>query len=120
MEEPANDSSGERRWIVLTGDGRYVTLGRHSDPSTEEIDRAEEGLRQQGLAGWLAVMQGNPHAGAVPHLMEVRPLADPAGSFESATAACVRDILMKRQDAGLKRRSRLGEVTQSKLKPDRL
>lgn len=118
MKEIANDGSGERRWIVLVGDGRYVTLGRHSDPSEEEIVRAEEGLRQQGLTGWLAVMQGNPNTGAVLHLMEVRPLAEPEGSFEAAGAACIAQIKIKRQDAAPKRRSNSAVLQQSKTAPD--
>ena len=47
------DAPLERRWIVLGTDGRYVTLGRASDPSEEEIRRAETSLRAQGLSGWL-------------------------------------------------------------------
>jgi hypothetical protein len=86
------ERSRERRWIVLGTDGRYVTLGYASDPSNEEVCNAESALRSQGLAGWLAVMEGNPHAGRVPRLLEVRPLADPAVSFDDASAACIRAI----------------------------
>ncbi|MFC7552328.1 hypothetical protein ACFQU7_08815 [Pseudoroseomonas wenyumeiae] len=68
----------ERRWVILGEDGRHVTLGRASDPSEDEIRRAEEQLRAQGLAGWLAVMQGNPYTGTMPRLMMVRPLAEPS------------------------------------------
>jgi hypothetical protein len=52
----------------------------------------EEALLAQGLAGWLAVMEGNPHVGKVPHLLEVRPLAGPRVSFDDASAACVKAI----------------------------
>lgn len=90
------ERSKERRWIVLGTDGRYVTLGRSSDPLEEELRGAEEALRAQGLAGWLAVMEGNPYLGAVPHLMEVRPLADPAVPFAEAAAACTRAITGRR------------------------
>ena len=45
----------ERRWIVLVLDGRYSTLGRHTDPTEEVILAAENGLCQAGLSGWLAV-----------------------------------------------------------------
>ena len=88
----ARERSKERRWIVLGTDGRYVTLGRASDPSAEEVRGAEEALRAQGLAGWLAVMEGNPYVGTPPSLMEVRPLAAPAVPFAEAAAACVRAI----------------------------
>jgi len=94
----ARDRSKERRWIVLGTDGRYVTLGRSSDPSAEEVRGAEEALRTQGLAGWLAVMEGNPYVGAEPQLLEVRPLAGPAVSFAEAAAACVRAIAARRAE----------------------
>lgn len=45
------DGSSGRRWIILVEDGRYSTLGRASDPSEQEIRRAEEALREQGLSG---------------------------------------------------------------------
>jgi len=92
------ERSRERRWIILGTDGRYVTLGRASDPSDEEVSGAEESLRAQGLAGWLAVMEGNPYVGAVPRLMEVRPLARPAVPFEDAAAACARAIVGQRAE----------------------
>ena len=92
------DRSRERRWIVLGIDGRFVTLGRASDPSEAEILAAEAALRDQGLAGWLAAMEGNPYVGAVPRLMEVRPLADPAVSFDEASAACLRGIVARRAE----------------------
>jgi hypothetical protein len=81
------DSSRERRWIILGEDGRYVTLGRDSDPTEDELAKAEGALQAQGLAGWLAIMEGNPHTVAQPVLMMVRPLADPASTFEKGTAA---------------------------------
>lgn len=88
----ARSRSRERRWIVLGTDGRFVTLGRDSDPSVEEIRQAEEALRTRGLAGWLAIMEGNPYVGTIPKLAEVRPLAGPGVPFSEASAACVRAI----------------------------
>jgi hypothetical protein len=64
-------SRGERRWIVLTEDGRHITLGRYTDPSPEEIATAEAGLAEQGLSGWLAVMKGNYYERVQPSLMMV-------------------------------------------------
>jgi hypothetical protein len=92
----AKERSRERRWVVLGTDGRYVTLGRNTDPSEDEITQAEDALRAQGLAGWLAIMEGNPYIGAVPHLIEVRPLAAPGIDFDVATATCVRAIAERR------------------------
>jgi hypothetical protein len=92
----AAECSRERRWIIIGADGRFVTLGRDSDPSEREILAAEEMLQAQGLSGWLAVMEGNPYVGAVPKLIEVRPLACPGLPFSEAAEACVWRILRDR------------------------
>lgn len=77
----------ETRWIILGTDGRHVTLGRHTDPSPEEVAEAEANLAAQGLAGWLAVMKGGYYTGLSPSLMMVRPLCDPQRPFSEAVAA---------------------------------
>lgn len=92
------ERSRERRWVVIAPDGRYVTLGRHSDPSEREVQDAEDALRAQGLSGWLAVMEGNPWVGRAPQLLEVRPLAGPTTPFTEAAAACVAFILARRSE----------------------
>ena len=74
----------EARWIVLGIDGRHVTLGRHTDPTEEEIAAAEARLAAQGLAGWLVLMKGGYYAQGKPSLMMVRALANPARVFEEA------------------------------------
>jgi hypothetical protein len=51
-------SRGERRWIVLGEDGRHITMGRHSDPSPEEVAKAEAGLAAQGLLAALCRGRG--------------------------------------------------------------
>lgn len=76
----------ETRWIILGTDGRHVTLGRHSDPTPEELQRAETQLAERGLAGWLAVMKGGYYVRRKPSLMMVRPLANPTRPFEEAAA----------------------------------
>lgn len=78
---------GERRWIILGEDGRHVTLGRHSDPSADELAQAEAGLAAQGLAGWLAVMDGGYYLKRTPVLMMVRPLCNPQRPFADAVDA---------------------------------
>lgn len=99
MGSMPDDRSAERRWIVLAEDGRYVTLGRASDPSEQEILDAEAALLRQGLpGGWLAVMQGNPYVGRTPSLMEVRRLGQPSGSWGAAAKACVDAIMQRRSD----------------------
>ncbi|MBC9176110.1 hypothetical protein [Pseudoroseomonas ludipueritiae] len=86
------EQSKERRWIVLSTDGRYVTLGYASDPFAEELRNVENALRSQGLAGWLAVMEGNPHVCRIQRMLEVKPLADPGVPFDDASAARIRTI----------------------------
>jgi hypothetical protein len=101
-----DDRAKERRWVVLAAapkgqppDGRYVTLGRESDPSDEEIRAAEETLRAQGMAGYLAIMEGNPWVGPMPRLMEVRALASPCRPFSEAAADCIEGIRRSREGA---------------------
>jgi hypothetical protein len=94
------ERSAERRWIVVANDGRFVTLGRDSDPCEQEILKAEQDLVSQGLAGWLAIMQGNPFVGAEPHIMMVRPLGNPSTTFEDAAHACVSNIMDRRSQIG--------------------
>jgi len=49
----------ERRWIILAQDGRHVTMGRAAPPSEAEIKTVAAALAAQGLAGWLATLDGN-------------------------------------------------------------
>ena len=77
----------QRRWVVLGDDGRFVTLGRASDPTPDEIAAAEAAMRAQGVAGWLAILQGDPYATAPVEFMEVRPLAGPTSTFAEAVEA---------------------------------
>ena len=77
------DDTADRIWIVLGEDGKFVTLGRATSPSEAEISRVEDGLRAQGLAGWLAVMSGSPYLARSPTLLVVRPLAAPKGRFDA-------------------------------------
>lgn len=80
----------EKRWIVLCTDGRHVTLGRHSDPTDDEVLRAEEALRVQGLAGWLAVTSGVYYGRGPIEILQVRPLGEPAAESWTAAAAAFR------------------------------
>lgn len=78
----------QKTWAVIGEDGRHVWLGRHSDPTEEEIDGAERGLATQGLAGWVAVVEGDYWSpkGKLAIVM-VRPLANPASGFGAAVEA---------------------------------
>jgi hypothetical protein len=86
----AKQLSRERRWIVLGEDGRHVSLGRHTDPTSDEVALAEEALRRSGQAGWLAIMDGNPYTGGMPQLMMVRPLSSPSEAWEKAVSSFER------------------------------
>jgi hypothetical protein len=78
----------DRRWIVLAEDGRHLTLGRASDPDTTELASLAETMRAQGLAGWLAVMEGDYHARrSRPRLMLVRALTPVTVEWDTAVAA---------------------------------
>jgi hypothetical protein len=83
--------AGERRWLVVASDGRHVTIGRATDPSADELERAAEDLRGQGLSGWLAISEGSYYGSGPLRLMMVRLLAGPEGeSWEAAEAAFMR------------------------------
>jgi hypothetical protein len=92
------DGSSDRRWVIVSEDGRYTTIGRASDPTDGQIRDAEDALRRQGLAGWLAVMSGSAYGTVVPSLMVVRPLASPTKSWDEVSAACLALIEERRND----------------------
>ena len=77
----------ERRWIVLCEDGRHTTLGRHTDPSEEQLTLAGEGLRANGLGGWLAITEGQYHSRGNLAVMLVRELAPTSTTWEAAVDA---------------------------------
>jgi hypothetical protein len=79
---------GERHWIILGDDGRHVTVGRHTDPTEQEIARAGDALRATGQGGWLAVTEGDYYSPGRPiSVLMVRELATPRQPWESAVAA---------------------------------
>jgi hypothetical protein len=80
-------STRERRWVILAEDGRHVSIGRHSDPSPEELAQSEANLAAQGLAGWLVIMEGGYYQRGKPSLMMVRSLCNPQRPFAEAIAA---------------------------------
>jgi hypothetical protein len=83
-------STIETRWIALAADGRHVTLGRHTDPTEEEIVATEAALAAQGLAGFLAVLRGVYYGRGAVELMQVRALAGATpDQWDAAAAAFV-------------------------------
>ncbi len=71
---------------MIAQDGRHSWLGRHTDPSEEELSQAAMALAQQGLSGRLAVTEGVYHSRGKLTVMMVRPLHGQA-SWEAALAA---------------------------------
>jgi len=81
----ASRAEREKRWIVLADDGRHATLGRHSDPSEEELQEAAKGLHAAGVGGWLAVTEGVYYSRDKMSLLMVRELAPSKISFDEAS-----------------------------------
>ena len=88
----------ERRWIILAQDGRHVTMGRAAPPSAAEVEAAAAALAVQGLAGWLATLDGNYWSRHRVTLAPVQMLGDGAGldwpaaitAFEAARQHALR------------------------------
>ena len=52
-------SDREKRWMLLASTGNHSWLGRHSDPSDEELYKLAEQLNQLALTGWLCIAEGD-------------------------------------------------------------
>jgi hypothetical protein len=79
--------SGEKRWIILTPDGGHVSIGRHTDPTDDEIEIVAGKLQQAGTGGWLAVMEGAYYGRRKVTLLMVREIVPTGGSWAAAVAA---------------------------------
>ncbi len=77
----------ERRWIILTDDGRHVTVGRHTDPTAEEIERASAALKAIPAGGWLAVLEGVYYRHGEISLLMVREIAPARCEWDAAVNA---------------------------------
>jgi hypothetical protein len=77
----------DARVIILADDGRYVTLGRHSQPSDDEIAAAGAALVAQGVGGWLATLGGTFYQRRCPALIMRREIAPPRHAWAEAVAA---------------------------------
>jgi len=90
----------ERRWIILAQDGRHVTMGRAAPPSAAEVEAAAAALAVQGLAGWLATLDGNYWSRHRVALTSLQMLGDGAGldwpaaitAFEAARQRALRPL----------------------------
>jgi hypothetical protein len=82
----ASNQARERRWLVVAEDGRHVTLGRHSDPSDEEVAEAGRGIDALGLAAWLVISEGGYYNRIKVSLMVVRSITTKQGDWVTAEA----------------------------------
>ena len=90
--------AAERRWIILAQDGRHVTMGRAAPPCETEVEAAAAALAAQGLAGWLATLDGNYWSRRRVALAPVQTLGDGAtldwpaaiSAFEAARQHALR------------------------------
>ena len=76
----------ERRYLLVSADGRHTTLGRDVEPDQEALDTAAEGLDSLGMAGWLVLSEGRYYSGETVTLLPIRCLTATSGDWE-ATAA---------------------------------
>ena len=74
----------EKRWLIVAQDGRHVTVGRHTDPSPAEIERAGAQLDAMATDGWLVVSEGIYYSDEPITLLMVRRIAGGAGTWEEA------------------------------------
>jgi hypothetical protein len=77
----------EKRWIILTPDGGHVSIGRHTDPSEDDIKVVAQKLRMAGTGGWLAVMEGSYYGRRRVTLLMVREIVPAGGSWDTAVTA---------------------------------
>lgn len=93
----------EKRWLALASDGRHGWLGRHSDPSEDELVNVSRSLSEAGLGAWLCIGEGVYWSSGPYTLLEVRRLA-PGGEFETA-----RDEFVRRRQEALSNLSQDGQ-----------
>jgi hypothetical protein len=83
-EHNRNIGSRERRWLVVVQDGQHSTLGRHTDPTAEDLEALAAQVDRLGVAGWLAVSEGVYYAEGPVTLMCVRRLSAADGDWSAA------------------------------------
>ena len=84
-----------------TPDGGHVSVGRHTDPSEEELEAVASKLRSAGTGGWLAVMEGAYYGRGVVTLLNVREIVQAALSWDDAVAAFQRRRLNMKAETGV-------------------
>ena len=77
----------ETRTIILSDDGRHVTLGRHSEPSESEVAAAGAALAGFGMGGWLCTLTGTYYGRRKVTLTCILEVAAPRADFATAETA---------------------------------
>lgn len=85
--------------MLLAETGVHAWIGRHSDPTEEELAGMGAELVRQGLGGWLCVVEGQYWSEGPLTVLEVRRLAD-GGEFNGA-----REIFMSRRREAMQQAS---------------
>ena len=80
----------ERRWVAIVDDGRHLWIGRHRDPDEDELARVAEAMAMGGLAGWLAIAEGDYASRGPLSLLWVRPINGTKADFDDVKAAFLR------------------------------
>lgn len=83
----------EKRWMVLVANGQHSWLGRHSDPSEDELLAVSRAMAKLGTAAWLCMAEGNFWADGYYAVLQVKPL-NGTGDFDAALEA----FLAKRRE----------------------
>jgi hypothetical protein len=83
-EHIRNICSREKRWLVVLQDGQHSTIGRHTDPTQEELDVFATQIDRLGVAGWLVISEGVYHSRDPVTLMCVRRLSGTDGDWTTA------------------------------------
>ena len=76
----------ERRYLLVSEDGRHTTLGRDVEPDQEALDTAAEGLDGLGMAGWLVLSEGRYYSQESMALLPINCLTTRSGDWEAAAA----------------------------------
>lgn len=79
-------SAPDPRWIIMTEDGRINLIGRHTEPSQAELDRAEMAMEAAGVRGWVAIMDRSAYAPGQPEFTPVKEMRSPVVTFQEAVA----------------------------------
>lgn len=96
----SNEEASDRRYLLISSDGRYTTLSRDTVPDEETIDIATEGLDSVGMAGWLVMSEGDYRGDDPLILIPIRLLTAVSDDWEAAAIE-----FSKRRAAALTRRA---------------